>query len=50
MMLTDWLQEFDLDLREKHLNGRDLPGNVFCHMTTRGQKHGQEAQVQLAVS
>ena len=41
MMLTDWLQEFDLNLREIHLNGRDLQGNVFCDMTTRGQKHGQ---------
>jgi hypothetical protein len=50
MMLTDWLQEFDLNLRERHLNDRDLPENVFCHVTTRGQKHGQEAQVQLAVS
>lgn len=49
-MLADWLQEFDLNLRERHLNGRDLPGNVFCHMTTRGQKHGQETQAQHAVS
>jgi hypothetical protein len=44
-MLADWLQEFDLDLWKRHLNGRDLPGDIFCHMTTSRQEHRQHAKV-----
>jgi len=47
MMLTDWLQEFDLNLRERHLDGRDLPGNVFCHMTTADKNMGKRRKCNL---
>lgn len=49
-MLTDWLQEFDLDLRKRPLSVCDLLRNIFCNVSTSGQEQRQHAKVQLAVS
>lgn len=49
-MLTDGLQEFDLDLRKSPLSVCDLLGNVLCNMSTSGQEHWQNTKMRLAVS